>query len=135
MKEFKVAVSPEAEEFYLAFSKGWTKLTGHLIEVDQFKFSAVPVNDIILVSEVGSGAKVFHIPVPESVQSYEETMAFLEINVVVKIIMLIEKFGIRKMEYEINLMKKKSYLNYGRKPIGQKVNVDWLKSDISDVLN
>jgi hypothetical protein len=135
MREFKVTVSPEAEEFYLAFGKGWAKQMGHLIEVEQLKFSAVPVNDIILVSEVESGAIFFHIPVPEAIQSYDETMLFLELNVAVKIVMIIERVGIDKVESDINLFKESVYKKLGKKPTAQKVNIEWFKSDISDVLH
>lgn len=76
MKQVEVYVSPDAEEFYLSFKMGWKKLVGHLIEVDDFQFSAVPISDFIRVSEFKSGTKLFDIPVPESIESYEETMLF-----------------------------------------------------------
>lgn len=49
--------------------------------------------------------------------------------------MLIEKVGIEKMQNEINLMKETVYKQLGKKPIGKTVNTEWIKADISDVLN
>lgn len=101
MKHVEVMVSPDAEEFYLSCSKGWASVKGHLIKVDELEFSAVPVNDYILVSEVESGAKLINIPVPDTVESYEETMFFLEINVASRIVMIIEKIGIDEMQKQV----------------------------------
>jgi hypothetical protein len=135
LKEVEVSVSPDAEEFYLACSTGWAKVVGHLIEVDRLKFSAIPIKNYIRVSEVESGAKLFDIPVLEQIESYEETMIFLEIIVAVKIVDLIERVGIGKIQNEIAHFKEIAIKNYGQKPIGLKVNAEWLKADISDVLN
>ncbi|USK85705.1 hypothetical protein [Peribacillus asahii] len=135
MKQVEVMVSPDAEEFYLACSTGWVKVIGHLIEVDGLQFSAVPIKDFIRVSEVESGAKLFDIFAPETIESYEETLMFLEINVAANIVMLIEKAGIKKVQNQINLMKEAAFSKHGQKPTGQKVDTEWMKADISDVLN
>lgn len=135
MKNIEVAVSPDAEEFYLAFEKGWTKLIGHSIVVGDFRFSAVPVQNFIRVSEVDSGAKLFDLPVPDGVESHGETMFFLELFVASRIVMLIEKAGIEKTKEQINLMKQVAFNKHGKKPIGQKVNTEWIKEGISDQLH
>lgn len=132
---FEVSVSPDAEEFYLACSTGWTKVLGHLIEVNGLQFSAVPVSNFIRVSEVESGTKLMDITVPETVESYEETMLFLELNVAVNIVMMIEKLGIGEFEKAITLAKEDAFKRCGYKPLSQKVNTEWLRADISELLN
>lgn len=135
IKNIEVEVSPDAEEFYLAFSKGWTKFSGHSIETNGLKFSAVPIKDKIRVSEVESGAKFFDIPVPEEVDSFEETMFFLEIMVAPQIVMLIETIGLNKVKQEIGRMRQTAISKYGEKPTGQKINTEWIRDDLSDVLH
>lgn len=135
MKNIEVTVSPEAEEFYLALDKGWTKVFGHSIVVGDLKFSAVPIKDLIRVSEVESGAKLIDIPVPEAIQSFEETMFFLEIIVSSQIVLMLEKYGIEKAKEQIALMKQSAFNKHGQKPNGQKVNMNWIKEDLSDIVH
>ncbi len=135
MENIEVAVSPDAEEVYLAFSKGWTKLFGHSITVGDLKFSAVPVSDYILVSEFQSGTKLMDIPVPTGIESYEETMFFLEVFVSSQIVMVIEKSGIDKVKDQIKRMKEAAFKKHGQKPTGEKVDSEWFYADTGDAVN
>lgn len=124
MKEIEIEVSGQAEEFYLSTTKGWVKAAGHSITVGDFKFSAVPISGFILVSEVESGAKLFRVPVSEAIESYEETMLFLELNVAVQIVAAIEKIGQEKMKNEINRLKTYSLNKFGQKPFTTTIDIE-----------
>lgn len=134
MKKIFVTVSPEAEEFYLPCN-GWVKMTGHRITVDDLSFSAIPMSNIFRISEFESGARVFDVDVPEFIESYEETMSFLELCVAVKIVQLIEDVGKEKIKMESRRVKEIMTNKLGPSPKGQKVNTEWLKADISETLN
>ncbi|KIL71924.1 hypothetical protein [Bacillus badius] len=124
MKEIEIEVSGQAEEFYLSTTKGWVKVAGHSIAVGGFKFSAVPISGFILVSEVESGAKLFRVPVSEAIESYEETMLFLELNVAVQIVAVIERIGQEKMRNEINRLKAYSLNKFGQKPFTTTIDIE-----------
>lgn len=135
MKDIEVTVSPDAEEIYLAFDKGWTKLFGHSITVGDFKFSAVPVKNYIRVSEFESGAKLMDIPVPNGIESYEETMFFLEVFVSPQIVMVVEKSGTENVKKQINCMKEVAIKKHGQKPTGLKVDSEWFQTDTGGTVN
>lgn len=128
MKSFQIEVSEQAEEFYLSTMKGWVKVAGHCISINDLKFSAVPFSgrssDSIRVSEIESGAKLFDVSVSNKVQSYEETMAFLEINVAISIVKVIEKIGIEKMRKQVKRMAEISLKKHGEKPFTTVVDID-----------
>ncbi|MBN6206252.1 hypothetical protein JYK21_07295 [Ralstonia pickettii] len=60
----EIKVNEQAQQFYLAMPKRkeWVPIVGHEIKVGKYRFSASPVNDVINVSEVTTGAKVMNIP-------------------------------------------------------------------------
>lgn len=124
MKEIEITVSPQAEEFCLAFlEKGWIKMVGHSITVGDLSFSAVPINDLIIVSEIETGAKVFTMPVPDAIESYEETVLFLETVIAGRIVMLIEKAGSEKVNTEIQRLKEIMVSKHGDKPATKIVEI------------
>lgn len=138
MKKYEVQVGAEAEEFCLAFSDKWGKVGGHAITIDMYQFSAVPVKNIFRISEVTSGAKFFDMPVPEVIQSYEATLLYLETVVAAKLIQIINKVNEKnpnQLNNEIERLRKKSIELLGEKPQTEKLDTEWLKADISDVLN
>ena len=135
MKAFQVNVSQDAEEFYLAFNTGWKKLAGHLIEVEDLKFSVIPVGDFMRLSEFESGAKIVNIPVSEHIQTYEETMLFMGTVVAATVVQLIHEHGIDKIKEQTDLIKKEYCQKHGERPSGKKINTDWLKADISAQLH
>lgn len=129
MEHYNIQVGSEAEEFCLATSNGWVKVAGHSIIVDQYQFSAAPIKNFIRVSEIESGAKVFDVPVPDSVESYEETITFLEMIVSLKLIQLIRTVNDQdpgRLDREIEQMRKKAFETCGEKPPIEKVNIDSL---------
>ncbi|SET01020.1 hypothetical protein SAMN05421676_102335 [Salinibacillus kushneri] len=63
------------------------------VKVNDFQFSAVPVTDKIIVSEISSGARFFETPIPKEVKGFESTMTFLEISIGARILMIIKKLG------------------------------------------
>lgn len=135
LKTQEVTVSPKPEVFYLAFNTGWKKKIGHMVKVGDLKFSAVPMNDHIIVSDFESGVKLFHMPIPESVESVEEAMHFLGINVSVRIIVLIEQYGIEKIKDDIKLMNEMTTAKIGEKPTNVSDDLDWLVEAISDLVH
>ncbi|MFJ7662977.1 hypothetical protein ACIQXW_11290 [Lysinibacillus sp. NPDC097162] len=134
MKKIFVSVSPEAEEFYLLCNE-WVKLTGHKITIDDLSFSAIPFPNLFRIFEFESGARIFDVHVPDVIESYEETMLFLEIDVAVKLVKLIEHVGVEKIKAESNRMKEIMTKKLGPKPKCEKINTEWLKADISETLN
>lgn len=132
---FEASVSPDAEEFNLAFNDKWVKVVGHLIIVNEFQFSAVPSKNIFRVSEVKSGAKLIDVTVPEHVESYEETILFLELRVIPQIVTIINKIGTKSFKKQIEQMKKVAIAKLGQMPPTKKINTEWLKEVISEILN
>lgn len=57
----KITVNEQPQQFYLAF-KEWTPAVGHGIKVGNYQFCAIPTKDVIIVSEVTTGANVMNIP-------------------------------------------------------------------------
>lgn len=138
MKRCEILIGADAEEFCLAFTVGWVKFTGHSIAVGEFKFSAVPLKNIFIISEIESGAKCFDIPVPNVIESYEETIFFLESIVGHQLIQAIEKINRddpNRLANEIERLHKVAIKKYGEKPTTEKVYTEWLKEDISETLN
>ncbi|WP_234028461.1 hypothetical protein [Lentibacillus sp. Marseille-P4043] len=71
----KIAVNEQPQQFYLALKK-WTPAVGHEIKVGQYRFSAIPVKNIIRVSEVTTGAKLYDIPVNFAIETLTATKGF-----------------------------------------------------------
>lgn len=137
-EEYEVQVSEDAEEFCLAFPDEWVKVGGHSITIGKHQFSAVPFENHFRISEVTSGAKVVDIPVPEEIQSFEETMLYLETVVVIELINLIIKVNQNnpnRFDQEVELYRKRSIESLGEKPQTEKINMEFMTADISEVLN
>ncbi|MBO0962365.1 hypothetical protein J1P26_21920 [Neobacillus sp. MM2021_6] len=132
---YTVSVSPDAYEFNLALKDKWAKVAGHLLKINEFKFSAVPIKNTIRISEVRSGAKLIDVRVPDNIQSYEDTMMFLELNVVPRLVMIIKKIGSEKFNNQVNEFREIAIKNLGKKPATKKLDTNWLKEDKSGVLH
>ncbi|SET95086.1 hypothetical protein SAMN05421676_11231 [Salinibacillus kushneri] len=135
MGESIIEVSPQAEEFQLCFPNDWKKATGHRVKVNDFQFSAVPVTDKIIVSEISSGARFFETPIPKEVKDFESTMTFLEISIGARILMIIKKLGEEVMQKEVRRLTEFAVKECGEQPPITKVDTEWLKEDISDTLH
>lgn len=135
MKFKEITVSEQPEEFCLNYPTGWIKAVGHLIKIDDLSFSAVPMDGVIKISEVRSGAKLFEVPIFEEVSNFDQTMNFLRIYAGPKIIKAIESVGIEYMRKNIEVIRKEGIKAHGDMPAVKTYDVEWLKADISEVLN
>lgn len=53
----EIKVNDQLQRFYLAYGKGWIEAVGHEIKVGKYRFSAVPTEGRIIVSELTTGMK------------------------------------------------------------------------------
>lgn len=126
METYFVQVDPEAKFFYLSTIKGWVKLYGHAISINNYQFSVIPLGSIFRISEIESGAKFVDIPVPDSIQSYEEVMNYLETVIGVNLVDLIRKVNEKdsnRLEKEIERMRLQAVQLHGQKPHTEQAEV------------
>ena len=57
-----ITVNEQPQCFYLAFDK-WQEAFGHEIRMGKYSFCAIPMENVINVTEVTSGARLYEIPV------------------------------------------------------------------------
>jgi len=131
----KIEVNEQTQKFYLALDE-WLPVTGHGITVGEYKFCAIPMNDIVNVSEATSGCKVFNIPMnPEIIvatSTKENTIHFLsEVGISLKGI--IEKQS--NFDEHVKKMRKVAFESLGEMPQIEDVDTDWVFEEESEVLN
>jgi len=131
----KIEVNEQTQKFYLALNE-WLPVTGHGITVGEYKFCAVPINDVVNVSETTSGCKVFNVPmtleIMDATTTKEDTIHFLsEIGILLKGI--IEKQN--NFDEHIKKMQKVAFERLGEMPPVVNVDTDWVFEDESELLN
>jgi len=131
----KIEVNGQTQKFYLALNE-WLPVTGHGITVGEYKFCAIPMNDIVNVSEATSGCKVFNIAMTPQIMAAtstkEDTIHFLN-KVGASLKGVIEKQS--NFDEHVKKMRKVAFESLGEMPPVENVDTDWVFEDESEVLN
>ncbi|GAB3797275.1 hypothetical protein [Virgibacillus kimchii] len=69
----KITVNEQVQRFYLAYEKKWKPVVGHEIQVGKYRFCVIPKDDMINVSEVTSGTKVYDFYINFNISMQTET--------------------------------------------------------------
>lgn len=113
----EIRVSPLPQKFHIALTEGWYEVTGFLITIDDFQFSAVPVHNSFIIYEVESGARVCGIHIPKGMEKYKSSFFFLEDFVAVRLAMIIKQAGFDRLKKQTEKVKKSMIKKFGEKPI------------------
>lgn len=74
----KITVDPQAMTFHLNFKSHWQQAVGHEITVGEYRFCVTPIDNVLKVSEITTGALVMDLPRPEKPLSKTESLKAFE---------------------------------------------------------
>ncbi|MEK4790432.1 hypothetical protein [Bacillus sp. FSL K6-2971] len=74
----KITVDPKLKRFSLNFKRHWKQAVGHEIFVGEYSFCVTPIDDVLKVSEVTTGALVMDLLIPKMDITKNESMKILE---------------------------------------------------------
>lgn len=125
-----IKVNEQAQRFYLAYENGWIGGVGHEIKVGKYRFSAVPTENEIIVSELTTGMKFRDFPVTPLIVvglDKEGTINHLRTigTMIKKIINKIDDFDKR-----IKNGRKETTERFGKMPEIKNVNIDEIINEI-----
>lgn len=131
----KITVNKQTHRFFLALEK-WEPVVGHEIKVGDYRFCAIPLKEVINISEVTSGCKVLNIPISFEIMmvtaSKEQSLKYLE-----KVGKQLEKFIEKTSDFDKHLEKMKNiaFDRLGEMPPIENVDTEWVFEDGSELLN
>lgn len=123
MLQMDIEVTENLYDFYLSFPRGWRKLTGRMVIIDEFRFSAVPYNGVLKVSEVESGALIFELALPDEDMDDADTMRFLTVNVGARLAILLEEAGPMPFRGTVERLTAQFLEELGPKPANEPVDL------------
>ncbi|WP_438312265.1 hypothetical protein [Sporosarcina sp. FA9] len=119
----EVTVNEQLQRFHLAFSDGWKSIVGHEIKVGKYRFCATPTEELIIISEITTGAKLLELPINFGVMmttaTKEGAIEFFE-GVGKQLIPIIKRHD---FDQEIERHKQISLGRLGEMPAIEKVDI------------
>lgn len=98
-----VIVSENAEIVYCATKpRGWIDYLGHVMEIGDLKFSIVPIDNLLVVSDYYSGIQIHLDNIPEEPETREESVFYFQTILAYDVMMKIRQRGIEAYKERIN---------------------------------
>ncbi|MCU5196477.1 hypothetical protein OCE52_16870 [Bacillus mobilis] len=131
----EIKVNEQTQRFYLAVDE-WVPAVGHEIKVGKYRFSAIPLDESINISEVTSGVRAINVPMTvetwELTSTKEGTMKFLE-----KIGERLKQIIGKQINFDEHLEKQRKIAveRLGEMPPIEDVDTDWMFEEESETVH
>lgn len=113
-----VIVSDDAETVYHATKpRGWICYHGHVMEIGDLKFSVVPKNGLLIVSDYFTGVKIHQDVIPEDTETQEESVFYLQTILAYDVMKKVRHYGTDAYKERMNKTYSEYAEQYGVNPL------------------